>query len=92
MDESDKAECKGCEENVKLQRHYAYRYKDKEYHKNVIVIPDEVVKTLRWSQGQQLEYEVKRDLLIIRATPRNLRNIEREGAKVDNAKLKSLKH
>lgn len=91
MDESDKTECKGCEENMKLQKHYAYRYKDKEYHKNVIVIPDEVVKTLRWGQGQQLEYEVKRDLLIIRAT-RNLSDVEQEGAKVGNAKRKTLKH
>ena len=65
MDELDKAECKGCEESMKLQRHYAYKYKDKEYHKNVIVISDETIAELGWKAGQELQGRVRDNKLVI---------------------------
>jgi len=53
---------------MKLQRHYAYKYKDKEYHKNVIVIPDETIAELGWKVGQELQQRVQGDRLIIEPT------------------------
>lgn len=50
---------------VKLQRHFAYKYKDKKHFKHVIVIPEEAIEKLAWKAGQQLELEAKDGKLII---------------------------
>ena len=50
---------------VKLQRHFAYRYKDKKHFKHVIIIPEEAINQLGWEAGQKLEIEVKNGKLVV---------------------------
>ena len=50
---------------VKLQKHFAYEYKDKKHYKHVIVIPEEAITKLKWKAGQELDVEVKNDKLIV---------------------------
>ena len=40
-------------------------YKDKQYHKFWVVIPNKIIEKLGWKEGQDLEAEVKGDKLII---------------------------
>lgn len=54
---------------MKLQRHFAYVYKGKRYYKNVITIPDEIVNELGWNIGDEIESEVKSNMLVLHATP-----------------------
>ena len=41
------------------------KYKDKEYHKYWVVIPNKLVEKLGWKKGEELEAETKGDKLII---------------------------
>jgi len=50
---------------AKLQKHFAYKYKDKKHYKHVIVIPEKVVNQLRWEAGQELELQVNDGKLVI---------------------------
>jgi hypothetical protein len=43
---------------AKLQKQSAYKYKDKQHFKHVIVVPEEAVTELGWKGGQQLELTV----------------------------------
>jgi hypothetical protein len=44
---------------AKLQKQLAYKYKDKQHYKHVIVIPDDAINELCWKGGQELELTVK---------------------------------
>ena len=44
---------------VKLQRHFAYKYKDKKHYKHVIVVPEEAISQLVWKAGQELNIEIQ---------------------------------
>ena len=50
---------------AKLQRQLAYKYKDKQHFKHVIVVPEEAVHELGWKGGQELELSIKNGRLII---------------------------
>jgi hypothetical protein len=50
---------------AKLQKQQAYKYKDKQHFKHVIVIPDEAITELGWKGGQELELIVKDAQLVI---------------------------
>lgn len=50
---------------VKLQKHFAYEYKNRKHYKHVIVIPEEAIQQLNWKAGQELEVEVSNNKLII---------------------------
>jgi hypothetical protein len=52
---------------AKLQRQLAYKYKGKKQFKHVIVVPEEAVNELSWKGGQELELDVKKGQLIVRA-------------------------
>lgn len=52
---------------AKLQKQLAYKYKDKQHFKHVIVIPDEAINDLGWKGGQNLELTVKDCRLIVKA-------------------------
>jgi len=60
---------------VKLQKRFAYRYKakegDKVHYKHVITVPDEIVQKLGWSEGEDIEYEVKGGHLIAKQSKKN---------------------
>jgi hypothetical protein len=49
---------------AKLQKQLAYKYKDKQHFKHVIVVPDEAINELGWKGGQELELTVKDRKLI----------------------------
>ena len=51
---------------AKLQKQLAYKYKDKQQYKHVIVIPEEAVNELGWKGGQDLDLGVKEGQLIIK--------------------------
>jgi AbrB family looped-hinge helix DNA binding protein len=50
---------------ARLQKHFAYKYKDKQHYKHVIVIPDDAINELGWKGGQELELTVKDGQLIV---------------------------
>ena len=54
-----------------MQRVLAYRYKDRdgkerEHFKNFVNLPDEAIERLGWDKGQELEWEVQGDLLLLK--------------------------
>jgi len=49
---------------AKLQKQLAYKYKDKQHFKHVIVVPDEAISELGWKGGQNLELTVKDGKLV----------------------------
>ncbi len=52
---------------ARLQKQFAYRYKDKEHYKHQITIPKEVIQKLGWKEGTEIEQSVSGDRLILRA-------------------------
>ena len=54
---------------MKLQRHFAYTYKDKRHYKNVLTIPDNIINELGWNIGDEIEMTAKGDALLLQATP-----------------------
>lgn len=56
---------------AKLQKQLAYKYKDKQHFKHVIVIPDDAITELGWKGGQELELTVKEGQLIIKLKTEN---------------------
>ncbi len=52
---------------ARLQKHFAYTYKEKKHFKHVLLIPPKTVKILCWKPGQELELkqEVARQTLIV---------------------------
>jgi hypothetical protein len=51
---------------MKLQRHLAYKYKDKDYYKNVIVLPEETISKLGWGAGLELQESTDGNALVLR--------------------------
>lgn len=56
---------------VKLQRRFAYKYKDKEHYKHIVTIPDEAREKLGWKVGEELEISVIDSKLIFSKKGRN---------------------
>lgn len=52
---------------MKLQRHFAYRYKGKEHYKHVVTIPEGTMESLGWREGADLKDEIKGNALVLRA-------------------------
>lgn len=50
---------------MKLQKHFAYKYKDRKHYKHVIVVPDEVVRKLGWKPGTPLQEVIREGQLLI---------------------------
>jgi len=51
---------------AKLQRQLAYKYKEKQHYKHVMVVPDEAMTELGWKGGQELGLTVKDGRLIVK--------------------------
>lgn len=51
---------------MKLQQHYAYKYKDRVNYKYVIVVPNDIIEKLGWSVGQELKMEVDGKKLVVK--------------------------
>jgi bifunctional DNA-binding transcriptional regulator/antitoxin component of YhaV-PrlF toxin-antitoxin module len=72
------------EKTVKLQRHFAYKYKDNPYYKHVITIPSDAVKELGWSAGDKLKIEIRTNNLILKPLVENkIEKTENLGVKDD---------
>jgi antitoxin component of MazEF toxin-antitoxin module len=56
-------------ESMKLQRHFAYKYKGKEHYKHVVTIPEGAMESLGWREGAELKDEIKGNALVLRAKP-----------------------
>ena len=50
---------------VKLQKQFAYKYKNKKHYKHVIVIPEEAIHQLGWEAGEELEIRVNDRKLVV---------------------------
>lgn len=50
---------------MRLLSHISRKYKDKNYEKYWIVIPNKLIEKLKWKKGEELKTKVKRDKLII---------------------------
>jgi hypothetical protein len=66
---------------MKLQRHFAYKYKDKMHYKHVIIVPEEIISKLGWGTGMELKQETKGNALIIKPIELNV-NRTKENVKV----------
>lgn len=51
---------------VKLQKKFAYKYKDKEHYKHIVTIPDDVLEQLGWNEGAEIQQVVKNHQLIFK--------------------------
>ncbi len=50
---------------MKLQMQKAYKYKDKAHYKYVIVVNENLIKSLGWKEGDELEAEEKKGKLVV---------------------------
>lgn len=50
---------------TKLQKHFAYKYKDKNHYKHVVVIPEGMIQKLGWESGVKLQQVVDGKKLIL---------------------------
>lgn len=62
---------------VKLQKRFAYKYKDKEHYKHVVTVPEAHIERLGWKEGQELETSVKNNELILKPQ-RSVKNARKE--------------
>lgn len=60
---------------VKLQKRFAYKYKEKEHYKNVITVSEDILDKLGWKEGIELEEVVRGDNLIIKAK-KEIKNVK----------------
>ena len=51
---------------MKLQRQKAYKYKDKEHYKYVIVVSEKLIHSLGWNSGDNLEAKERKGELVVR--------------------------
>jgi len=51
---------------VRLQKRFAYTYKDKEHYKHVVTLPEKEIERLGWKEGQELELAVKNNELVLK--------------------------
>lgn len=56
---------------VKLQKRFAYKYKDKDHYKHIVTIPDEFIEKLVWKSDIELEPTLKKDKLVLRTKRKN---------------------
>ena len=50
---------------MRLLSQKSREYKDKEYRKYWVIIPNKLIEKLGWKQGEELEVEITDDKLII---------------------------
>ncbi|HJT10350.1 MAG TPA: hypothetical protein VJ771_06150 [Candidatus Nitrosotalea sp.] len=55
---------------VKLQKRFAYKYKDKQHYKHILTISSDVIDQLGWKEGVELESNAKGDILVIKPKTR----------------------
>lgn len=56
---------------VRLQKRFAYKYKDKDHYKHVVTIPEETIDKLGWKEGLELEPMVEGGVLVLKETKKS---------------------
>ena len=51
---------------VKLQKRFAYKYKDKNHYKHQVTISEDVLEKLGWEEGDELDLLAKGDKLVVK--------------------------
>jgi len=51
---------------MKLQKQLSRKVKDVEYAKWVLVIPPNIIEKLKWKEGQELEAEIRENVLVVK--------------------------
>ncbi len=52
---------------MQLQKQLSRKHKNKEYPKFTIVVPPKEIEKLGWKEGEELEPEIKDNILIIKS-------------------------
>lgn len=60
---------------MKLQKQFAYKYKEKEYFKHMLTIPGDTLRELGWKPGVNLEQVVDNGKLVIKPCPQETMQI-----------------
>lgn len=50
---------------VRLQKRFAYKYKDKEHYKHIITIPQDTIEALGWKEGEELTTRAENERLVL---------------------------
>jgi len=53
---------------VKLQKRFAYAYKNKDHFKHILTIPEEIVEKLGWKEGDELDFQIENHKVSINKT------------------------
>ena len=59
-------------ENMKLQKRFNRKVGDKEYSKWVVVLPNDKIQELGWSEGAELDIDAKKGVITLK--PRDVNN------------------
>jgi bifunctional DNA-binding transcriptional regulator/antitoxin component of YhaV-PrlF toxin-antitoxin module len=59
---------------VKLQKRFAYKYKNKEHYKHIIVIPENAINKLGWKSGEELDTVIEEEALVVKPIKASLSN------------------
>jgi len=51
---------------VKLQKRFAYKYKDKDHYKYVVTVPSDEVKRIGWDSGAELTWSYSNNSLVLK--------------------------
>jgi len=51
---------------MKLQKRLSRKYKDKEYHKYILVVPEKEIKKSGFKEGEELKTQSKKGEIIIK--------------------------
>jgi len=51
---------------MKLQKRFSRKYKNKEYHKYILVIPNKEIKKSGFKEGQELKIETRKNEIKIK--------------------------
>ncbi len=52
---------------VKLEKRLAYKHKEKKHYKHLVAIPEEVLSKVGWSLGEELEWVISGNFLILKS-------------------------
>jgi len=66
---------------TKLQKHFAYRYKDRDCYKHMITIPESLIKQLGWKDGIELEQKAEGNILIVKPLQESSKDMSKRSNK-----------
>jgi hypothetical protein len=52
---------------VKLQKRFAYKYKNKNHYKHIVTVPDVYISKLGWKDGIDIELKIHKNELVLKS-------------------------